>query len=114
MLAAQADARWEAKGSLLDRPKGAPVPEKLERGPVAAHTLSGEEREAVSIDKEEEELFERSRVSDGTRQTSEEKPVGTAEENKISAGDPWKQARGGPSEEWQPQAWDGNIPAAKR
>ena len=28
--------------------------------------------------------------------------------------DPWKQARGAPSEEWQPQAWSPNVAAARR
>ena len=28
--------------------------------------------------------------------------------------DPWKQARGTPSEEWQPQAWSPNVAATRR
>ncbi|KAK6602026.1 hypothetical protein H4I95_07128 [Botrytis cinerea] len=36
-------------------------------------------------------------------------------EEKTYKDDPWKKARGGPSEEWQPQAWDPNeMPAARR
>lgn len=38
-----------------------------------------------------------------------------AREEKKYKDDPWKKARGGPSEEWQPKAWDPNdMPAAKR
>jgi hypothetical protein len=33
---------------------------------------------------------------------------------KDSKEDPWKKARGGPSEEWQPAAWDPNSLSAKR
>ena len=112
MLAAQADARWAAKGSLLERPKGAPVQQRLERGRVAAE-VSGEESEAMSAETEDK----RSRaVEDGTRREAVGKgpAVAEREENKILGDDPWKQARGGPSEEWQPKAWDGNIPAVKR
>jgi len=115
VLAAQADARWEAKGSLLQRPKGAPVQERLERGRVADEIEMGgeEEPEAVSVSVEKEDR--RSRALDATRQKAGKRSVGNnGEENKIPDEDPWKQARGGPSEEWQPQAWDGNIPAAKR
>ena len=115
VLAARADARWAAKGSLLERPKGAPVQERLERGQVAEDEVGGEARGQVDVDGE----GKRSRAGDGrTRQAVEETNVGTEQqqqaENKTPDADPWKQARGGPSEEWQPKAWDGNMPPAKR
>jgi len=36
------------------------------------------------------------------------------EEMQEKKEDPWKKARGGPSEKWQPQAWDPNALAARR
>ena len=33
--------------------------------------------------------------------------------NKKGVEDPWKKARGGPSEEWQPSSWSGDL-AARR
>ena len=38
---------------------------------------------------------------------------GRAKEKKYKE-DPWKQARGAPSEEWQPQAWSPNAAATRR
>ncbi|KAG9248656.1 hypothetical protein BJ878DRAFT_326387 [Calycina marina] len=83
VLAAQADARWAAKGSLLDGP--GMMSGRVERG--------GD-------------------VLDGV--TKAENKIPEKNDNNQEKGDPWKQARGGPSEEWQPKAWDANIPASQR
>lgn len=50
---------------------------------------------------------------DGKRHpfTRGERAYRTAKEKRE---DPWKKARGGPSEEWQPAAWDPNASAARR
>lgn len=53
-------------------------------------------------------------VPDGIRHQFNERPGQRKRKDIIEPkADPWKQARGGPSEEWQPKAWDGTI-AAKR
>jgi len=54
-------------------------------------------------------------VPDGIRHHFNERPkqdknAGTAKERE----DPWKQARGGPSEQWQPAQWDGHAASARR
>jgi NADH dehydrogenase [ubiquinone] 1 alpha subcomplex assembly factor 2 len=51
---------------------------------------------------------------DGTRHRFNERPDGTKVKQKTHKEDPWKQARGAPSEEWQPTAWDPNSVATKR
>ncbi|AEO68905.1 uncharacterized protein THITE_2054227 [Thermothielavioides terrestris NRRL 8126] len=114
-LAAEADARWEAKPRVATGPAAggasavlgvrAPALEterrvgpgskvKKERGPAVAQGDTLGDREAVDL---REETWRR------MRREAEAKGSGTQ-------ADPWKQARGGPSETWQPQAWQ---PAAK-
>ncbi len=34
--------------------------------------------------------------------------------DKNEPDDPWKQARGGPSEEWQPTSWEGSVAPRRR
>lgn len=60
-------------------------------------------------------------VPDGKRrslaETSEkrvEEKASTKSKEPEYKDDPWKRARGGPSEEWQPKAWDPNAAATKR
>ena len=99
VLAAEADARWAAKESLLND-GGAGAPGQVGKGqPVPAlesrAAARGEEEEAALPGKEE------------TRRD----PVAAAEDAEKK--DPWRQSRrGGPSEDWQPQAW--SPPASKR
>jgi len=115
ILAAEADARWAAKGSLLERPKEArlPISADVARGEnvvvEVANASSGFVQEAESA---KTELAE-SQVQDVTRLSSNKRPADQQEE-KTPTKDPWKRARGGPSEEWQPKAWDGNMSAGKR
>ncbi|KAG4428013.1 hypothetical protein IFR05_016505 [Cadophora sp. M221] len=124
ILAAQADARWAAKPSFLDAPerKGSlPAMEAQDPGGVGvvegsdgilAGGLGGNMNKAVVGEGEMQEV----QGSDGTRkrfnEQSEPEERRTVEEDKKRE-DPWKNARGGPSEEWQPQAWTGNV-AARR
>ncbi|KAK6953446.1 hypothetical protein Daesc_005750 [Daldinia eschscholtzii] len=88
LLAAEADARWEAKPSLIDVPgreRGQPVP------PLNTGRTQPQERAA----RESPTRNEREEV---TQQKD----------------DPWKRARSsGPSETWQPEAWN-PTPAKKR
>ncbi|KAI1754169.1 hypothetical protein F4782DRAFT_45435 [Xylaria castorea] len=86
VLAAEADARWEAKDSLLNRPGKKP----------AGEIGQGETREVKGEEAREE-------VREGGKDTQKPDP------------DPWKQAaqRGVPGESWQPEAWT-PAPAKKR
>lgn len=94
ILAAQADARWEAKPRVMDAP-GQPNGQRLptldtaKTQPIAPET--------TSVNK------------DASAQPSEQPGETVA---KKYGHDPWSKPRGGPSEEWQPQAW--SPPASKR
>lgn len=81
-LAAEADARWEAKPRLTDAPgaaTGQPVP-SLEGTGAADGQLKGDGTSAGT-----------SSLADGQKEAKE---------------DPWAQAKArGPSEKWQPRAW---------
>lgn len=83
-LAAQADARWQAKPSLVDMPvkgnKGQPVP--------ALNTVATQSQEQAAQARQGET---------GHRE-------GTNGAPKVQE-DPWKKAASGPSETWQPTAW---------
>lgn len=103
LLAAEADARWAAKPSLLDHAgeapgqvgAGQPVPTLGSRA-----ARGGGQEGAVP-----EEKTRRDAVASGSEQQAA--AVKDAEKK-----DPWAQSRrGGPSEDWQPQAWS---PASKR
>ncbi|KAL7946239.1 hypothetical protein V8C42DRAFT_319996 [Trichoderma barbatum] len=77
-LAAEADARWEAKPRVMEAPKEQESPRKL---PLAE---------------------EKTRADD----TSAASPQATKRE-KADAKDPWARATAqGPGEKWQPTAWD--------
>lgn len=84
MLAAEADARWEAKPSLTDMPGGSgksqPMP-ALNTDKTQPHIQAAEERQ----------------VHKGLRD-------GEGSKTDIKD-DPWKKAARGPSEDWQPAAW---------
>jgi NADH dehydrogenase [ubiquinone] 1 alpha subcomplex assembly factor 2 len=93
VLAAQADARWEAKPSLMDRPgeeRGQPVP--------TLNTGKTQPQQRGQIEGRENTV---------TSEVQEHDP----NTQKTTVADPWKRASG-PSETWQPQAW--NPGAAKR
>ncbi|CAN8096403.1 unnamed protein product [Discula destructiva] len=116
-LAAEADARWEAKPKVMEAPPGeasrqttAPMLEsRLAReegrkdgsgdGPADGRIGHGEEtRRNATISGEEQA---QNVQEDSSRRKEAEKE------------DPWKkQSRAGPSEDWQPQAWA--PPASRR
>jgi NADH dehydrogenase [ubiquinone] 1 alpha subcomplex assembly factor 2 len=80
-LAAEADARWEAKPRVMEAPR--------------------EEQQARELPLVEERT---------QQQVEEEAGAGSpqaAKKEKIDAKDPWARAKAqGPSEKWQPTAWD--------
>jgi len=132
VLAAQADARWAAKPSFLDKPggvRGQPVPAlEVDSGPkLESGEGEGGARSAVGgVEDASSTTGANSGKAQGAKETWEEngaRPRSNEwfEQNKRhklskkkEKDDPWKQARGGPSEEWQPEAWDGNMAAPKR
>ena len=100
VLAARADQRWAAKESYLDQPEGRKVLGEVEApsgtrgvGDVAAM----DESNTTASTPETSETENKSRVKDRPEKK-----------------DPWKVARGGPSEEWQPAAWGGEVAPRKR
>ena len=141
VLAAEADARWEAKPRLAADGAGASMarlglgvrgPATLTGsggGPGSTATatatatadkrtsdgVAGEGRDAGGVTRttgvagvgdrdsevvdQREETWGRTQEAAGAKE-SEKNEKGPAEH------DPWKQARGGPSETWQPQAWE--------
>lgn len=106
LLAAEADARWEAKPRVMEAPRGEEEEELAAPGrrlPLA----SAEERAQPVVEGEEEEE---------KKVTRKEKSQATKlEEEKIDAKDPWARARAqGPGEKWQPTAWNPTAAAKKR
>lgn len=105
LLAAEADARWAAKPSLLEHDGGAPG--QVGAGqPVPAlgsrAARGGAEQEGAVPGGE----TRRDAVASGSEQQA-------AAAKDAEKKDPWAQSRrGGPSEDWQPQAW--SPPASKR
>ncbi|KAH7360231.1 hypothetical protein BKA65DRAFT_523310 [Rhexocercosporidium sp. MPI-PUGE-AT-0058] len=123
ILAAQADARWAAKPSFLDKPeRSQPLPALQSQDPDGAGLVEGRNENVVSGLGEQTSRSavegggsQETQATDGRsprsneRAGQEERP--TDEDKKKE--DPWKNARGGPSESWQPTAWTGNV-AARR
>lgn len=111
LLAAEADARWAAKPSLLEHHAGGEGPGQVGAGqPLPALGSrgargGGQGQEEVAIP---EEGTRRDAVASGAEQQQQSTAARDAEKK-----DPWAQSRrGGPSEDWQPQAW--TPPASKR
>lgn len=107
LLAAEADARWAAKPSLLDQGSpgqagaGQPLPAL---GSRAARGGGGQEEVP-------EGGTRRDAVASGADQQQQQQQASAARDAEKK--DPWAQSRrGGPSEGWQPQAW--SPPASKR
>lgn len=104
-LAAEADARWEAKPRLVDAPgqvMGQPVP-ALE-GRAARRDPRAQEAQS------EEGGTHRDPIASGPEQGQDQQRV---RKDPVKE-DPWKQhRRGGPSEGWQPDPWT-PPPATKR
>jgi NADH dehydrogenase [ubiquinone] 1 alpha subcomplex assembly factor 2 len=129
ILAAQADARWAAKPSYVDGPgrqRGQPLPALKLKDPGRYTQMGRLDERAVEggsdIEGRVENRIERSQeevpgieiqIPDEKRHpfTRKERAHQTTKENSE---DPWRKARGGLSEEWQPEAWDPNALIAKR
>lgn len=105
-LAAQADARWEAKPRMMDAPPG-------EKSTTAQPMPALESRSARAGGEEagQPEVTRKDAIASGEEQVqAQRKPQQQKEAEKE---DPWKKhSRGGPSEDWQPQAW--SPPPSKR
>jgi len=119
VLAARADARWEAKESYLDAPQRQqrlPGTEVRDRGGYVGEVddsgkgvdnlvagvgdVQGESREDRETNREAVNKIEKDKKAQVREQKERE--------------DPWKKARGGPSEQWQPQSWSGGAAAPRR
>lgn len=129
LLAAQADARWAAKPSYIDAPgksQGQPIPAVGVRDP-GGHTKSGmateaEQKQGVrspiadaeDVIKEISQEHEHSPTSRATLDRVEEERAAASLADSKKQENPWKKSRGGPSEEWQPQAWTPGSASVKR
>ena len=123
VLAAEADARWAAKGSYMDRPGH----EKGQAQAVPAPALDTErtQPQAQSVRSPgDEDVVSRGATASGTaaggnderideqrqqQQQQQKKKKKKKAATKERGDDPWKNAdarRGGPSETWQPEAWN--------
>jgi NADH dehydrogenase [ubiquinone] 1 alpha subcomplex assembly factor 2 len=134
-LAAEADARWAAKPSYLDTPgRAQPLTASGVKDPRVyveseEAEVGTEARNAISRTLEDRirdtdaNLGNRVAREHGSR-IVEESGAGASREVPTKKGesrlkdkkeqlDPWKHARGGPSEEWQPQAWGGTVAPRK-
>lgn len=112
LLAAEADARWAAKPSLLDHAAGGggEGPGQVGAGqPLPALGSRGARGGGQGEGAIPEEGTRRDAVASGAEQQQQQSTAARDAEKK----DPWAQSRrGGPSEDWQPQAW--TPPASKR
>lgn len=127
VLAAAADARWAAKPSFLDAPgeaRGQPLPALAPggRGTHQENTTPGKEDDVGDTTREETGRVAKAeppkqpeephgmQAPDGVRNRLDERLKQKSKEKD----DPWKQVRGGPSEQWQPAQWGGGVVPAKR
>ncbi|KAK5637419.1 hypothetical protein RRF57_013131 [Xylaria bambusicola] len=118
LLAAEADARWEAKPSLLDMPPSCPQQALNPTTTAITATTAAAADQRTTSDRRGQIPSNSDQVRSrdfGEKKTS---PVQTQNTNtKIGDNDPWKQAqqRGAPGETWQPQAWTpASTPARRR
>lgn len=108
-LAAQADARWEAKPRMMDAPPGeSTIAQPLPALQSRVARAGGEEEAGQG------EVTRTDAIASGEEQVQAATKLKHKEvEKEVEKEDPWKKhSRGGPSEDWQPQAW--SPPASKR
>ncbi|KAG7290886.1 hypothetical protein NEMBOFW57_000891 [Staphylotrichum longicolle] len=127
LLAAQADARWEAKPKVMEdvattgdgrrRIAGVEAPGpalETERDLGPGSQVKMEERKAGEREGKEEveevtlgdnEVVDQREETWRRMREEEEKGNGKGK-GKAEGKDPWKQVRGGPSETWQPKGWE--------
>lgn len=96
ILAAQADARWEAKARVMEAPA-------QHAQPIPAPDTSKTHADAPAAT-----------GANGSQEGSIQQPTTEPSDavKKEFGHDPWAKPRGGPSEEWQPEAW--TPPSGKR
>lgn len=103
-LAAEADARWAAKPRVMEDP----LPGGHEPALPEAQQPTTTTAQAAALSQEPTTL----RAESKRRRKStprDDEVVEVEEEQEADPKDPWKQARRGPSEDWQPQAWSPNT-----
>lgn len=109
LLAAEADARWAAKPSLLEH-QGSPG--QVGAGQPLPALGSRAARGGGGSEEVPEGGTRRDAVASGADQQQQQQQQASAARD-AEKKDPWAQSRrGGPSEDWQPQAW--SPPASKR
>ncbi|KAI1500436.1 hypothetical protein F5X99DRAFT_240258 [Biscogniauxia marginata] len=105
-LAAEADARWAAKPSLLDMPT---PPGGSKRQPAPALDTEGirprEREQGWHVAREHDE------GDQGRRKDAAPAPASSSPQPREN---PWKRPQGGPSEKWQPAAWTPSAAPRKR
>ncbi|OWP06012.1 hypothetical protein B2J93_1769 [Marssonina coronariae] len=128
ILAAQADARWAAKPSFLDTPeRSQPLPalevkdpggyDSVQHRSEAVGVPDGGKEINAEIGEGGIEMQAPNGISHPFGKTSPQEKQRRGEEHaprKEIKEDPWKNARGGPSEEWQPETWGGSVTARGR
>lgn len=106
-LAAEADARWEAKPRMMDAPgevNGQPVPalESRSGGDAAAAAVTAKNRGQQAGETRSDHIAS---AEDQVGASKIPPPQEPKKSQKVE--DPWKKHRpAGPSETWQPQGWN--------
>ncbi|KAK3375268.1 hypothetical protein B0H63DRAFT_482434 [Podospora didyma] len=109
VLAAQADARWEAKAGVMDAP-----PSRQQQPSLADRIRQHEEQQPLSTSepavadippREQATSSEPGPDTSPSRDETWRKMQQQQQPKPAGKPGPWKQVRGGPSEEWQPKAW---------
>ncbi|ESZ89628.1 hypothetical protein SBOR_9987 [Sclerotinia borealis F-4128] len=124
ILARQADERWNAKASFLDQPKAVqqalPVTQVRDGGGYTGVEPRGDGKGVanavvgVGEETEKEEAVQSTKTKSAQGEIQHDVDTQLKEEKKYKD-DPWEKAKGGPSEGWQPRAWNPNdMPVAKR
>jgi NADH dehydrogenase [ubiquinone] 1 alpha subcomplex assembly factor 2 len=121
ILAAQADQRWNEKASVLDAPgnvMGQPLPTLgvgMAQGETSDGAMKGKSGSTGGVTSIVDDTTEPESVGNQARESTLQ-PETTRESKKSEdeKEDPWKKAQGGPSEQWQPQAWTGGRAATRR
>ncbi|QSZ35906.1 hypothetical protein DSL72_007028 [Monilinia vaccinii-corymbosi] len=120
ILARQADERWEAKASLLEEPRRATQVGRGGGSTGVGARGGGEENVDVAVggsaEAERAEAVRLGLERPARDEIRHDVVVETQlKEEKKYKDSPWKREREGPSEGWQPKAWDPNdVPTARR
>lgn len=112
VLAAEADARWAAKPSLLEADGGGATGGAPGQVSGAGQPRPALESQGASVERGAEAAVDGEETLRDAIASGEDQQAAAAAKDPGKK-DPWKQSRrGGPSEDWQPQAW--TPPASKR